>query len=320
MARQRKERRNARSDGDDQNTSATRVRSHSEGEYGNPPAVPRPIQITTTHIHDKTATKTLLAIMRANWPVGVFTFKQAPSTFWQSVISMFRRYYSYPPHVSNDEGDAVIKIHVARTMTQTLYEERNRATLRAEQNNTTILEQCPTYFDEDVWRSFCLHWRKESFLKKSAINAENRKRLQVVHTTGAKPFFKFKQEMTLKNEEPPTIVEFWDKSHRKKHTNEWASEKAQLIGNKMRNILASQRASGESSDDQESDIFQLVEAQGSSSNRGRYLGLPRVPAKEVDQTLATRDQMAQTGRIIGNAAGPSNTNRNRRRNLPSLLD
>ena len=41
-------------------------------------------------ILDNIATKTLLAILRAHWPEGVFSFNEAPESFWPSVLSEFR--------------------------------------------------------------------------------------------------------------------------------------------------------------------------------------------------------------------------------------
>ncbi|XP_022018596.2 uncharacterized protein LOC110918617 [Helianthus annuus] len=176
-------------------------------------------------------------------------------------------------------------------MTQTLYEEKGRATIRAERTNTRLQEQCPTYFNEDVWRSFCSHWRNRSFKKKSAINAENRRKLQVVHTTGAKPFYKFKQDLDQKYSESPTVVQYWDETHKSKNTEEWASERARLIGNQMREILATKEASGEASHGWKTEISALVEAQG-PIKKNRVLGLPRVPANSVIQALQdTQSQM-----------------------------
>ncbi|XP_076950663.1 uncharacterized protein LOC143623703 isoform X2 [Bidens hawaiensis] len=148
--------------------------------------------------------------------MGAFTFKKAPETFWASVISEFRKYYSYHHGVSDTDGDAVVKEHAARTMTQTLYEERDRAMIRAEQHNTSLEEERPAYFDKDEWRSFCSHWCKASFKEKCAIYAKNRRKLQVVHTTGAKPFNKFKQVLEQKYNEPPTAVQFGKKHTRRK--------------------------------------------------------------------------------------------------------
>ncbi|MFS7970015.1 putative transposase, Ptta/En/Spm, plant [Helianthus anomalus] len=189
-------------------------------------------------------------------------------------------------------------------MTQTLYEERDRATIRAERNNTTLQEQCPTYFNEDVWRSFCSHWRNRSFKEKSAINAKNRSNLQVVHTTGAKPFYKYKQDLDQKYSESPTVVQYWDETHKSKNTEEFASERARLIGNQMREILATKEASGEASHDWKTGISALVEAQG-QIKKNRVLGLPRVPANAVIQALQDRSQPTSSRSGAGSSrSGP----------------
>ncbi|KAI3669062.1 hypothetical protein L6452_40283 [Arctium lappa] len=279
MARHRKGG-HGRRNGDDHDQPAPRVRSHSIGEYGKLPRSPRCIKVSSTHILDNTATKTLLAILRAHWPEGVFSFNEAPESFWTSVLSEFRSYYCYTADVSDAEGDAVVKQHVARTMTQTLYEDKNRAELRAERDGTSLLEQCPIYYDRRVWSSFCTHWLKESFRKKSAINTQNRKKLRVVHTTGAKSFNKFKEDLTEKNQETPTQVQLWDKTHKKKDTDEWASEEARLIGERMRAIIASRQTPQESTPGWDSGISALLEAQG-PIKKNRVLGLPRVPANSI---------------------------------------
>ncbi|KAI3491963.1 hypothetical protein L1887_43600 [Cichorium endivia] len=256
MARKRQERGNGQRNNANHGKPAQRVRSHSTGEYRRIPTAPRPINVSSTHILDNVATKTLLAILRAHWPAG--------------------KYYCYHPGVSNAEGDAVVKQHVARTMTQALYEDRNRAEIRAEREGTSLLEQCPTYYSMRVWRSFCNHWRKRSFKRKSVTNKQNREKLRVVHTTGAKSFNKFKEDLTRKYNEPPTPVQFWEESHKLKDTDEWASEEARLIGERMQKILESK----ESTPDSDSGISVLLEAQG-PIKKNRIIGLPRVRANSV---------------------------------------
>nr|KAJ0192239.1 hypothetical protein LSAT_V11C800436980 [Lactuca sativa] len=224
-------------------------------------------------ILDTVATKTLLAILRAHWPKGVFTFHKAPKSFWPTIIS---QYYCYPRGVSNAEGDAVVRQHVGRTMTQALYEERIRAQERANRDGTSLVEQCPTYFDMRVWKTFCSHWRNRSFKRKSITNKQNREKLQVVHTTGAKPFIKFLLDLLQECNELLTTVDFWEGSHKIKGTDEWASEEARLIGERMRRIFESK----ESTPDWNLDISILLEAQG-PIKKNRIIGLPRVRANSV---------------------------------------
>ncbi|KAF5783176.1 hypothetical protein HanXRQr2_Chr11g0504901 [Helianthus annuus] len=38
------------------------------------------------------------------------------------------------------------------------------------------------------------------------------------------------RDLDQKYSESPTIVQFWDESHKNKNTDEWASERAWLIG------------------------------------------------------------------------------------------
>ncbi|KAL4572735.1 hypothetical protein LXL04_019518 [Taraxacum kok-saghyz] len=276
MARKRHERKHGQPNNDNRGPPAPRVRSHSTGEYTRPPSSPRPIDVSSTHILDNHATKTLLAILRAHWPEGVFSFYEAPKSFWPTVLSEFRRYYCYRRGVSNAEGDAVVKQHVSRTMTQALYEERSRAQIRAEREGTSLVEQCPTYFKLRVWKSFCNHWRKRSFKRKSDTNKLNREKLRVVHTTGAKCFNKLKEELTREYNRPPTFAEFWERGHKLKYTDEWASKGAKLIAERMQSILDTT----ESSPDWESGISVLLAVQG-PIKKNRILGLPRVRANTI---------------------------------------
>ncbi|KAK1354155.1 hypothetical protein POM88_047411 [Heracleum sosnowskyi] len=75
----------------------------------------------------------------------------------------------------------------------------------------------PLHIQPDVWNALCDWWDSAKFRAMSDKNKDNRKRKMLLHTTGAKSYVIFRQELEKKERRMLTLVEFFDATHEKKN-------------------------------------------------------------------------------------------------------
>ncbi|KAK1385181.1 hypothetical protein POM88_022916 [Heracleum sosnowskyi] len=82
---------------------------------------------------------------------------------------------------------------------------------------TTRRDVKPLHIQPDAWDALCDWWDSPKFQAASKQNKKNRKRKMLLHTTGAKPYVIFRQELEKKEKRMLTLVEFFDATHEKKN-------------------------------------------------------------------------------------------------------
>ncbi|KAK1373100.1 hypothetical protein POM88_029293 [Heracleum sosnowskyi] len=75
----------------------------------------------------------------------------------------------------------------------------------------------PLHIQPDAWNALYDWWDSAKFRAMSDQNKDNRKRKILLHTTGAKPYVIFRQELEKKERRMLTLVEFFDATHEKKN-------------------------------------------------------------------------------------------------------
>lgn len=201
-------------------------RSISNGDYPNAPLPGQPkkgvVSFTGKYITNPRHKKTLKGIVRNHWPTGPVDSLGRPrrayfdNKWYSDVLTIFDTYYDYEEGMTVEEAHAKVKAHLSSNMRQLLFYERKKANERiaASRRGTTLRDVRPPYVDPPIWDSLCDWWESSKFKSMSNQNKINRGTYDVIHTTGAKPYVIFRQELEKEKDRPVTQVEFFEATHK----------------------------------------------------------------------------------------------------------
>lgn len=71
---------------------------------------------------------------------------------------------------------------------RTVNEEKSRAKKRSKELKKSYLELRPSYLKDPVWEGLVARWNHEDHIKRSEAGVKNRKKVQNLHSSGAKSF------------------------------------------------------------------------------------------------------------------------------------
>lgn len=78
--------------------------------------------------------------------------------------------------------------HVQNEIKHTLNETKKKAIRDAKNKNCSLVDVDQGYFDDDFWKELVEYWNSEAHTRRSRVAAENRQKLQHLHSSGAKSF------------------------------------------------------------------------------------------------------------------------------------
>nr|XP_017233139.1 PREDICTED: uncharacterized protein LOC108207190 [Daucus carota subsp. sativus] len=193
-------------------------RSHSCGIFGAKiPTRPRRINISDGHIEDNEAKKTLLAIIRARWPLGKYTFSDIDAAYpkWLGLrVEEFLKYYRQLKGQSRSQAKAIIEDHIKVTIKRTMNELKRRIERKSREEGVSKLALKPEYWNIIFWKDLLKYWdTDEGHLHRSEVGAANRQRVERLHSAGARSFNRVRENMKNKLSKSPTKLEVWDECH-----------------------------------------------------------------------------------------------------------
>ncbi|KAK1372826.1 hypothetical protein POM88_029019 [Heracleum sosnowskyi] len=190
-------------------------RSISNGDYPNAPLPGQPklgvVTFTGKYINNPRHKKTLKGIVRNHWPTGpVDSLGRPRRAYFDS------KWYSDVLTIFDEDAHAKVKAHLSSNMRQLLFHERKKANemVAASRRGTTRRDVRPPYVDPPIWDSLCDWWESAKFKSMSDQNKINRGTYDVIHTTGAKPYIIFRNELEKVKDRPVTHVEFFEATHK----------------------------------------------------------------------------------------------------------
>ncbi|XP_058085294.1 uncharacterized protein LOC131232825 [Magnolia sinica] len=85
----------------------------------------------------------------------------------------------------------------------------------------------PPHMTDDDWRILCDRFSSDSFQKRSKINSDNRKKLEVNHVAGSKSFAEIRHNMrdSVTSQEPGPI-DLYKGTHFRQATGSWVHPRA----------------------------------------------------------------------------------------------
>lgn len=73
----------------------------------------------------------------------------------------------------------------------------------------------PSWLSQQVWSEMIDVWKDPTWKSKSKASKINRAKLKIYHTAGSAPFSKYKADLFKANNRKPTLMEAWDRTHKK---------------------------------------------------------------------------------------------------------
>lgn len=301
-----------------------RARSHSSGVYGaNQPREPTRINISDGHIEDDTAKKTVLGMIRERWPMGHYTFNDIDAAYpkWlDDRVDEFFKFYKHQRGQSRRKSRYIVEDHIKLSIKRNMSELKKRVETVAREKGVSKLSLKPPYWSETFWKDLVKYWEtNEGHLRRAKVGAENRQRVERLHSAGARSFNSVKAEMTRKNKKPPTKLEAWDKCHQKVGSDPnnpaYTTPAAMHIAERYASILQRMPVEVTQTGERDEPCDWWMEATGvpvgEKPKKNYVVGFPNVRASDLLPTLATRYRDSTRGE-----AGSSSSAQTQRGSIP----
>ncbi|KAK1375614.1 hypothetical protein POM88_031807 [Heracleum sosnowskyi] len=282
-------------------------RSNSMGKFGEKrPTKPTRVDIHGGRIFDDTAKKTLLSIMRDQWPVGLFTYTDiaAKNPRWMDdVLTEFGYFYKHLRGQSRFEATYSIEEH---------------------ETGLPASDLRPSYLHPILWDELVKYWNTDAHKHKSEVGANNRKKVSTLHSAGAKSFEAIEMEMTKANKgKRPRRLQVWERTHttsasrKAKEGNNGAnlvytSPGALAIASRYSAILEREGVDLSLGSEFIEPLDWWLQATTDGAHRpkkNRLIGYPCVPASTLLPNLAHRYRERTIGGAGSSSSVPNQTSR-----------
>ncbi|XP_074341056.1 uncharacterized protein LOC141678611 [Apium graveolens] len=138
---------------------------------------------------------------------------------------------------------------------------------------------CPLLLIRTCMGGLCDYWETETFSKLSENGKENVKKSDIKHSSGAKPFDQRYEELEKKLEKPPTLLEKFDVSYKKKGKVEEIRQKFKEVVERATEEGNSQDAPLSLANQRKRDVELLLEV--CPPKKGKVKMFPRHTLKEL---------------------------------------
>ncbi|KAK1388633.1 hypothetical protein POM88_016811 [Heracleum sosnowskyi] len=300
-------------------------RSNSMGKFGEKrPRKPIRVDIHGGRIFDDTAKKTLLAIIRDQWPTGLYTYTNIASKnpgWMEAVIAEFKCLYKNLRGQSRFQATWSINQHVKRTCKRVMNEEKDRLKKNIGETGLPSTDLWPSYFHPILWDELLKYWDSEGHKHRSNVGAKNREKVQTLHSAGAKAF---EAEMTKANKgKKPKRLQLWDRTHttaasrRANKGKVYTTPEAMAIASRYGAILEREGVDLTSEIDMTEPMQWWLQATTNGADKPKknhIIGFPSVPANTLLPNLAHRFREGTRGGASSSSSAP-----NRPPNIPDQL-
>nr|XP_017221784.1 PREDICTED: uncharacterized protein LOC108198541 [Daucus carota subsp. sativus] len=293
-------------------------RSHSCGIFGAKiPTRPRRINISDGHIEDNEAKKTLLAIIRARWPLGKYTFSDIDAAYpkWLGLrVEEFLKYYRQLKGQSRSQAKAIIEDHIKVTIKRTMNELKRRIERKSREEGVSKLALKPEYWNIIFWKDLLKYWdTDEGHLHRSEVGAANRQRVERLHSAGARSFNRVRENMKKKLSKSPTKLEVWDECHTRitstPESRIYTTPAAMRIAERYASILDRMPVEVTQTGERDEPWDWWMEAmevpQGERPKKNYVVGFPKARASDLIPTLATRYRDSTRGGAGSSSSAPT---------------
>ncbi|MQL73996.1 hypothetical protein Taro_006350 [Colocasia esculenta] len=238
------------------------------------PHLPRrqPCWISGGKIDPGSASRYITTLVHAHIPGPVDAWREFLVPVQDLLFDMFTRRYAFMRPEDLPRARAVWKSTTQTNLRKSMYEARDKAMKTTDSRDPMAwLDYGPVWLRRDYWESLCHRWAIGPWQERSQVAKRNRSTHpeKNVHTSGSVSYAAHSQKLRHELERVHTFCELFDRTHKRKGTNDHVSESARTITETYDRTMADRYVEGTPKPDL--DLEAWVDAAG-GLRKGRVYG------------------------------------------------
>ncbi|MQL91107.1 hypothetical protein Taro_023712 [Colocasia esculenta] len=245
---------------------------HPVAEEG--PQLPgwQPCWISRGKIDLGSASRYITTLVHAHIPGPMDAWREFPVPVRDLLFDMFMRRFAFTRPKDLPRARAVWESTAQTNLRKSMWEARDKA-MKTTGNRDPMawLDYGPIWLRRDYWESLCERWAAGSWQQWSQAAIRNRSTHpeKNMHTSGFVSYATHSQKLHHEFERAPTFRELFDRTHKRKGTDDYVSESACTIAETYDRTMAERYAEGTPQPDLDPEAW--VDAAG-GPRKGRVYG------------------------------------------------
>ncbi|MQL96200.1 hypothetical protein Taro_028877 [Colocasia esculenta] len=171
-------------------------------------------------------------LREAHFPGPIHRFNDFPMEVQELLYQMFMSNHRFTHRLDKARSRSVWTTTARSNFKHLLYNARKNAQRVCESADPTLWrERAQTWMRRDYWEGLCNIWAAERWQQTSTTMKVNRAANPEanMHTSGSVSFATHQSRLENELKRPPTFQEVFDKTHKKKGTNQYISDRAREV-------------------------------------------------------------------------------------------
>ncbi|MQL83003.1 hypothetical protein Taro_015500 [Colocasia esculenta] len=243
---------------------------HPATDEGGPQLPGRhPCWISGGNIDPGSASRHIMTLVHAHIPGPVDTWREFPVPVRDLLFDMFTRRFTFTRPKDLPRARAVWESTAQTNLRKSMWEARDKAQKSTGNRDPRAwLDYGPAWLRRDYWESLCERWATGPWQQRSQATIRNRSTHpeKNVHTSGSVSYATHSKKLHHELECAPTFCELFDRTHKRKGTDDYVSESARTIAERYDRMMTERYAEGTPQPDLDAEAW--VEAAG-EQRKGR---------------------------------------------------
>ncbi|MQM21483.1 hypothetical protein Taro_054524 [Colocasia esculenta] len=218
------------------------------------------------------ASRYITTLVHAHIPGPVDAWREIPVPVRDLLFDMFTWRYTFTRPEDLPRARAVWESTAQTNLRKSMWEARDKA-MKTIGNRDPMawLDYDPVWLRRDYWESLCERWATGPWQERSHVTKRNRSTHpeKNVHTTGSISYATHSQKLHHELERAPTFCELFDRTHKRKGTDDYVSKSARTIAETYDRTMADRYVEGTPQQDLDPEAW--VDAAG-GPRKGRVYG------------------------------------------------
>ncbi|MQL86017.1 hypothetical protein Taro_018546 [Colocasia esculenta] len=189
----------------------------------------------------------ITSLVHAHIPGPVDAWREFPVPVRDLLFDMFMRRFAFMRPDDLPRAQAVWESIAQTNLRKSMWETRDKA-MKTTGNRDPMawLDYDPVWLRRDYWESLCERWAAGPWQERSQAAKRNRSSIpeKNVHTSGSASYATHNQKLHHELERAPTFRELFDRTHKRKGTDDYVSESARTIAETYDKTMAERYAEG----------------------------------------------------------------------------
>ncbi|MQL73335.1 hypothetical protein Taro_005685 [Colocasia esculenta] len=198
-------------------------------------------------LFDHASSATFPFFLTTRWRASIQHRREGASATWTTTMLDFRWRYSFTRPEDLPRARAVWESTAQTNLRKLMYEARDRAMKTTSRwDPMASLDYGPVWLRRDYWECLCHRWATGPWEERSQEAKRNRSThpKKNVHTSGSVSYATHSQKLRHNLERAPTFRELFDRTHKRKGTDDYVSESARTIVETYDRTMADRYAEG----------------------------------------------------------------------------